>query len=746
MKWKSFLVLVVVFVCPFTTKAAFASHVPDDYPTIQEALDNAVAGEVITVADGTYFENLVWPAVDNLTLTSESGNPEDCVLDGSATEPVILAAPVGTGLTITGVTIQNGYYHDPNDPVAAGLSVEAVGSGSVVLANCRVVDNLGLGIYVKGVSLQISNCLIDQNQRVGVLAEDSNLTAQENIIQNTTNPENYPLNGGGVGVWTVVSVDVQFTNNIVRNNWWGLGVVNFAMDNSAEVTSHIQGNYFDGNGHPDSIVTGGICLLTLYNIDPSLSPSHTFQIDDNNLNNNRGIPPEETVSGGINAVGPNLVGSITNNYVYGQEGRGAFGILVGAGGLSVVNVDRNTVRDTLGLDPEVDGGSGLTIMGEETGTVTATNNFISGNCPTGINIGDMDYEPEALPTVILTNNTVVNSCDEGIVAQDLPGDITITNSIVWGNGDDLVNVAATYSDIEDGDPGEGNISADPLFVDPPGNDFHILPASPCRNTGSNAAPSLPATDYDGDARVEEAVVDMGADEYVPNTSTGDDVEVVFTEAQAEVAFDTVSGEGQTTVDKHIGYPPAPDGFLLLTEPTHVYDVETSADYSDTVTVCVEYEEPGGSVDESLIRLLHEEGGEYVDRTVLPVDTVNNVVCAEVNDFSEFLPAVTECWDLDEDGYGDEACGGDDCDDGNGNVNPGMAENCTNGIDDDCDDLVDDQDPECGGSPWAVASEAQASTGRTGVAGCSRAANVLMVLLFSGGFLVLRKKTRDLGGK
>jgi hypothetical protein len=35
-----------------------------------------------------------------------------------------------------------------------------------------------------------------------------------------------------------------------------------------------------------------------------------------------------------------------------------------------------------------------------------------------------------------------------------------------GNGDDLVNLTATYSDIEDGDPGEGNISTNPMFGNP----------------------------------------------------------------------------------------------------------------------------------------------------------------------------------------------------------------------------------------------------------------------------------------
>ena len=71
-----------------------------------------------------------------------------------------------------------------------------------------------------------------------------------------------------------------------------------------------------------------------------------------------------------------------------------------------------------------------------------------------------------------------------------------------------------------------------------------------------------------------------------------------------------------------------------------------------------------------------------------------------------------CTDLDGDGYGDPAsplCAnpGLDCDDSDFAVNPGVAENCVNGIDDDCDGDVDGADSECGGpgpGPGPVAGE------------------------------------------
>ena len=51
---------------------------------------------------------------------------------------------------------------------------------------------------------------------------------------------------------------------------------------------------------------------------------------------------------------------------------------------------------------------------------------------------------------------------------------------------------------------------DPVFVDPDNNDYHLSAASPCRDTGDNGAPGLPVNDMDGQPRIMNGVVDMGA--------------------------------------------------------------------------------------------------------------------------------------------------------------------------------------------------------------------------------------------
>jgi hypothetical protein len=89
----------------------------------------------------------------------------------------------------------------------------------------------------------------------------------------------------------------------------------------------------------------------------------------------------------------------------------------------------------------------------------------------------------------------------------------IINSIVWGNFSYQIsgNATVTYSDIEGGYNGEGNIEADPLFekAQPPGKpDFHLKAGSPAIDVGT--ADGAPDNDLDGNPRPNGQDYDMGA--------------------------------------------------------------------------------------------------------------------------------------------------------------------------------------------------------------------------------------------
>ena len=77
-------------------------------------------------------------------------------------------------------------------------------------------------------------------------------------------------------------------------------------------------------------------------------------------------------------------------------------------------------------------------------------------------------------------------------------------------------------------------------------------------------------------------------------------------------------------------------------------------------------------------------------------------CNGLTDTLDPFCAGTSCTDADADGYNVEggACGAVDCDDSDAAVNPGAEENCTDGVDNDCDGLIDTQDPSAVGCPPA----------------------------------------------
>ncbi|MCJ7728842.1 MAG: right-handed parallel beta-helix repeat-containing protein, partial [Sedimentisphaerales bacterium] len=134
-------------------------------------------------------------------------------------------------------------------------------------------------------------------------------------------------------------------------------------------------------------------------------------------------------------------------------------------------------------------------------------------------------------SINIINCTVVDNIGIGGINIGGGGDVTgtITNSIIWGNRGEWSSIQidlfdmtpeVTFCDVEGGWPGQGNIDADPLFVDSDGLDniagtaddnLRLLGGSPCLDAGNNLAvpPSL-TTDLDGNPRIINGTVDMGA--------------------------------------------------------------------------------------------------------------------------------------------------------------------------------------------------------------------------------------------
>ncbi len=123
----------------------------------------------------------------------------------------------------------------------------------------------------------------------------------------------------------------------------------------------------------------------------------------------------------------------------------------------------------------------------------------------------------------LTNCTIVNNTAEyeGAI-YSASSELTLTNCILWNPGEEFLvegtQPVISYSDIEGGYPGTGNINTDPLFVNALNGDYHLQESSPCidKGSGPDLNSLVPLADIDGEARIG-STCDIGVDEHPVTT-------------------------------------------------------------------------------------------------------------------------------------------------------------------------------------------------------------------------------------
>jgi parallel beta-helix repeat protein len=269
------------------------------------------------------------------------------------------------------------------------------------------------------------------------------------------------------------------------------------------------------------------------------------------------------------------------------------GIAIGGGSPTVVNCTFSG-NTAVTADESLAAGGGMGIV--SSGSPTVVNCTFSGNAAQGV--------PPWGGGMFIDNSspTVVNCTFSGNTASGMyifSGNPTVTNSILWGNSPNQISGTAfvTYSDVQGGFAGTGNLNADPLFVRNPSpgmdgrfgdhpftmvdeaadddyGDLHLQAASPVIDAGNNApvtAPPFPADgggtvlDKDGKPRFVDhpgkadtgagtaPIVDMGAFEFAPLPRP-----ISLTLTNSSVTGGGLVG-GRVTLDR-----PAPMGGVVLT--------------------------------------------------------------------------------------------------------------------------------------------------------------------------------------
>ena len=496
------LLLVVTFILCCTKVWARTLHVSTgQYSSIQSAIEDANHGDTVVVSDGIHQENIDFLGK---AITVRSVDPNDpnvvaaTIIDGSnPVEPNIGsvvtfnngedARSVLCGFTITGGTgswlLVSWEYK--------GLRWNRCGGGIVCynMSAPTISKNVfksnsagqGAGIYIYGDPVNPDDPS-DPAVHISPVITDNTFINNSAIINHGFEPpdNNYTNNdhGDGGAIVAFQGCDPKITGNSIQNNHadsYGGGIHLRQWCNAIIENNRIISN--------DSGLGAGIHIT--YTSSPIIS--------DNLIKAN--------IAGGLGGGGIYVIYHshpiIEKNLITQNESTNGAGIIV-------INSSNPTIRNNLIVNNV--NGAGLRIKSGSTPTIT--NNTIVANTALSIYGGGVDCLTDS--PVIIENNIITSNVNSyGIYALSTPPIIRYNN--VWANG------SGNYNDVIGDQTGiNGNISIQPRFAHPDGNDYTLNYDSKCINAGDpNYLPTPNQTDFYGDKRLLGQYVDIGADEVCP---------------------------------------------------------------------------------------------------------------------------------------------------------------------------------------------------------------------------------------
>jgi parallel beta-helix repeat protein len=215
-----------------TSHASKTLVVPQDYPTIGEAINHASAGDTIFVQSGVYNENI---QIDK-SLTLEGQNKADTIIMGNGgSTPTSVLRLAAKDIRVSGLTIESVTYSNTSK-YAYGIWVEG--------DNCRITGNNIQKTYMGIFSSTQSSTTITKNTITGSIKDGIRFCAgsQTNISYNDIF-EN-AVSGIALGGYS----NTVEGNNLEKNTrGLGLGASNSVVYNNTLVSNTESGIFLSGS-------------------------------------------------------------------------------------------------------------------------------------------------------------------------------------------------------------------------------------------------------------------------------------------------------------------------------------------------------------------------------------------------------------------------------------------------------------------------------------------------------------------
>jgi hypothetical protein len=478
---QSSIILIVTFLCAFSISAYATEFHVTTSQELQTALSTAAENnqsDSIFLAAGTYKGNFRFETEESdtsISIQAEEGlNAGNVILDGEERDRVLFinSGENNIHVSIDRLAIKNG----KSSSYPAGLYIK--GNGDVDISYCNISDNYssnsvgGCLVNTKG-STSISNTNISRNRgsyQGGLHITEGNVSLIENTFSSNinNNANNYD---GSVSIYIKDQSVVIKSNRFIQNINATRSLNIYAGSTSIIVSNNIFSDNDNGNG-PIRIYTAN-------------SDSHVDFNNNSVLHNN-----------GAGFLLIDVLSSIlfTSNTVL----KNSSIIYLKSRHISVQN---NIIVKNLN-DRSSAQGSGLYVY--STNTINILSNTLSQNTTKGQGGGLYIDINNSTATLNLYNNIIW-----GNTAEKGGGDIYLNG---YGSKKNFYNnnvhdIVGTF------DFAANNIDVAPLFINTEKDDFHLGAGSLCINAGTNDAPELPALDMDGNPRIGDDIVDIGAYEH-----------------------------------------------------------------------------------------------------------------------------------------------------------------------------------------------------------------------------------------